>query len=55
MEEPRSGIVRDEPDGHVVARAVTYRHDVAPDGVHEIRRVATCNSDDVKAMLRESA
>jgi len=35
MEEPRSRIVGEEPDGHFISTS-THRHDISDDGVVEV-------------------
>jgi hypothetical protein len=54
VKEPRSRIIRNETDGNVVSSAIAYGHDVAPDRIHEIRRIATRNPHNIEFMLKIS-
>jgi hypothetical protein len=53
VKEPRSRIIRDETDGHVVSSAAAYGHDVASDRIHEIRHVATGYPHNIELVLRK--
>ena len=54
MKEPRSRIIRDKTDGHIVRRAATNGDDIAPDRIHEVRVIATRNPDNIKVVLANS-
>ena len=54
VKKPRPRIVRDKTDGHVVRRAGTNGDDIAPDGIHEISRIATRNPDNIEVVLTNS-
>ena len=55
MKEPGARIIRDETDGHIISRVCAYGDDVAPDRIHEIRRIATRNSHDIEFMLKRNS
>ena len=52
VKEPRSRIIRDETDGHVVSSTISHGHDVAPDRIHEIRHIATRNPHNIEFVLK---
>ena len=54
MDDPRSRIIRHKTDGHIVRGAGTQGGDIAPDGIHEIRLIATRNPDNVEVELTNS-
>ena len=49
VEEPRAGVVGEEPDGDIVAH-VAVAHDVADDGVYKVVRRIAGAADDVEGM-----
>ena len=49
VEEPRTGIVGEEPDRDIVARDAVA-HDVADDGVYKVVRRIAGAADDVEGM-----
>jgi hypothetical protein len=55
VKHPRSRIIRDKTDRHVVRRAATNGHDIAPDRIHEIRRIAPHNPDNIEVVLTNSS
>ena len=55
VKEPRSRIIRDKTDGHVVRGTDTHGDDIAPDRIHEIRLIATRNPDNIEVVLANSS
>ena len=55
MKEPRSRIIRDKTDRHVVRSAVTKGDDIAPDRIHEVGLVATGNPDNIEVVLENNS
>ena len=54
MEEPRSRVIRNKPNGHVIRGAVAQGDDIAPDRICEIRHIATCNPDNIEGVLAKA-
>ena len=54
VKEPRSWIIRDETDSHVVSSTAAYGHDIAPDRIHEICHVATRNPHNIEMVLEKN-
>ena len=54
VKHPRSRIIGDKTDGHVVRRVATNGNDIAPDRIDEIRLIATYNPDNIEVVLTNS-
>ena len=52
---PRSRIICDKTDGHVVRRVATNGHDIAPDRIDEVRFIATRNPDNIEVVLTNNS
>ena len=55
VKHPRSRIICDKTDGHVVRRVATNGHDIAPDRIDEIRLIATRNPDNIEVVLTNNS